>query len=248
MKNDTIKVAVAELMLGYTRVQGLVVYNSASKEFNEISPAQARRLIDSGELFGVKYEKTEDGYEFHCDESFSQEDLMIKTACGKYRSMNNEIIGSSILNSIYTVVKKIEYTDQNFYEIVGTKCSRMVITEDNLRELNNISHVAGCWIDSEITLHEAIPVIEKGIPYNMNEIEVNSDIPVNKVIEKPVDKDSEVKEEPIDTDSEVKEDPVDLSDTEELKELSSEEMNEVFGEKAKPKNSNRNNSKKKKRA
>ena len=229
---DNLKVAVAELMLGYTRVQGLVVYNSASKEFNEVPPAQAKRLITAGELYGVKYKDTEDGIQFYCDEDFSQEDILIKTACGKYRSMNNEIIGSSVLNSIYTVVKKVEYTDKSFYEIVGTKCSRLMIAEENLVELNKISHVAGCWIseNGDIQLHDAIPVVKRDISYNSNIIEVDVNIPTNKVVEPAVEAQGALADLFNVPDQESEQQNKEGFEATDLQEPTPEEMKEAFSE------------------
>lgn len=143
------KFAVSVSMLGYTRVNGLCVYDGRTREFLDLTPAEARDLIDKGEIKGVLHKKTEDGIVFVTDDSFNQTDILIKSA-NKYRSLNNEKIGSDILNSMYTLVRVID-TDYRgrAYEIISSKHARIKLSEESLRDLNNISIIAGCRISED---------------------------------------------------------------------------------------------------
>lgn len=140
--------AVSVLMLGYTRLSGLVAYNSESREFEEITPAVARNMIEHKQIKGVKWKNNDDGGEFVVDtEGFNQQDIPIKTAVGKFRSMvNNNYSGLTVV-SMYSVVRVLE-TDYRgrLYEVVSNKCARVKIPEENLIELSKITNVAGVII------------------------------------------------------------------------------------------------------
>lgn len=151
--------AVSVLMLGYTRLSGLVAYNSESREFEEITPAVARNMIEHKQIKGVKWKNNDDGGEFVVDtEGFNQKDIPIKTAVGKFRSMVNENYTGLTVVSMYTVVRVIE-TDYRgrLYEVVSNKCARVKIAEENLIELAKITNVAGVIIeDNHVEVCEGV--------------------------------------------------------------------------------------------
>lgn len=153
------------LSLGYTRIAGVQAYNTDTRAFDELTPAVARKLIKSGELLGVLWEEPAMKYEegrFVPDEGFNKKNIIIKTAVGKYRPMYNDLPDQPI-NSMYNVVRVI-HTDYRgtLYEIVSNRCDRIKVTEEQLRQLNEISPVAGVWImDTDIRLHEAIKVEDR---------------------------------------------------------------------------------------
>ena len=78
-------VALAILGLGYTRVNGILSYDIQTRSFPELTPAQARKLIDSNELVGVKFTKSDLGGEFIPDTDFGYTNILLKTGCGKFR-------------------------------------------------------------------------------------------------------------------------------------------------------------------
>ncbi|MBD5508838.1 MAG: hypothetical protein HDR05_12545 [Lachnospiraceae bacterium] len=152
------KYAVSVCMLGYTRIQGVVCFDSDTKEFLEITPAVAKRMIDHGQIKGIKWKNTEDGVEFVCDtENWNQQDIPVKTACGKFRPLLNDYPGVQV-NSMYTVVRVLD-TDYRgrLFEVVSNKCCRVKITENNLRQLATITTIAGCWItDDEVKVADGV--------------------------------------------------------------------------------------------
>lgn len=150
---------VSIMMLGYTRINGVVAYDSESKGFEELTPAVARQLIAKNMIKGIKWKNSEgNSGEFICDlEGWNQQNIPIRTACGKFRPMLDDVPGLPI-NSMYTVVRVID-TDYRgrLYEIVSNKCARLKVVDKNLRELNNITNIAGVWItDDNIRLADGI--------------------------------------------------------------------------------------------
>lgn len=146
---QSMRYAVSVMMLGYTRLSGLVAFNSETKEFEEITPAVARNMIEHKQIKGVKWKNNDDGGEFIVDtEGFNQKDIPIKTAVGKFRSMVNDNGTGLASNSMYTVVRVLE-TDYRgrLYEVVSNKCARVKIAEENLIELAKITNVAGVIIE-----------------------------------------------------------------------------------------------------
>lgn len=151
-------VALAILGLGYTRVNGILSYDIQTRSFPELTPAQARKLIDSNELVGVKFTKSDLGGEFIPDTDFGYTNILLKTGCGKFRPYYNDIPGEPV-NSIYALVRVID-TDYRgrLYEVVGNTGQRIKISEEQLRGLAAITQVALVTItDDSINVMECVP-------------------------------------------------------------------------------------------
>lgn len=149
--------AVSLIYLGYTRNSGAVLFDSDTKEFLDSTPAEVRRLIDLGLVKGLKWRNGDDGPEFVVDaEGFNQQNIPVKSA-NKFRPYLNDVPGAPI-NSMYTVVRVLD-TDYRgkLYEVVSNKCARIKITEQNLRELSQLTNIAGVWItDNEIKVCDGV--------------------------------------------------------------------------------------------
>lgn len=149
--------AVSLIYLGYTRNSGAVLFDSDTKEFLDSTPAEVRRLIDLGLVKGLKWRNGDDGPEFVVDaEEFNQQNIPVKSA-NKFRPYLNDVPGAPI-NSMYTVVRVLD-TDYRgkLYEVVSNKCARIKITEQNLRELSQLTNIAGVWItDNEIKVCDGV--------------------------------------------------------------------------------------------
>ena len=149
--------AVSLIYLGYTRNSGAVLFDSDTKEFLDSTPAEVRRLIDLGLVKGLKWRNGDDGPEFIVDtEEFNQQNIPVKSA-NKFRPYLNDVPGAPI-NSMYTVVRVLD-TDYRgrLYEVVSNKCARIKITEQNLRELSQLTNIAGVWItDNEIKVCDGV--------------------------------------------------------------------------------------------
>lgn len=150
--------AVSVGYLGYTRCNNVCVYNPESRGFDDLTPAEARRYIDRKQLKGVLWRNGDDGPEFYPDaDGFNQKDIMIKSA-NKFRPMLHDVLAGNPVNSFLTVVRVLD-TDYRgrLYEVVSNKYSRLKITEQNLRELNEITVIAGVWItDNEIKVCDGV--------------------------------------------------------------------------------------------
>ncbi len=150
--------AVSVGFLGYTRCNNVCVYNPESRGFDDLTPAEARRYIDRKQLKGVLWRNGDEGPEFYPDaDGFNQKDIMIKSA-NKFRPMLHDVLAGNPVNSFLTVVRVLD-TDYRgrLYEVVSNKYSRLKITEQNLRELNEITVIAGVWItDNEIKVCDGV--------------------------------------------------------------------------------------------
>ena len=151
-------VALAILGLGYTRVNGILSYDIQTRSFPELTPAQARKLIDSNELVGVKFTGSGLDGEFIPDKEYGYTNILLKTGCGKFRPYYNNIPLEPV-NSIYALVRVID-TDYRgrLYEVVGNTCQRIKISEEQLRGLAAITQVALVTItDDSINVMECVP-------------------------------------------------------------------------------------------
>ena len=144
-------IAVAVMMLGYTRTQGVVGYNSDTKAFDLLTPALARKKIDNKEIYGILWRKNDsDMLEFYPDkEGWNQGDIMILSGL-TYRPMITDIPGMEILNTIYAVSRIISENGKNSYEVISNTFQRLALTEEQLVELANITVVAGVRIENGI--------------------------------------------------------------------------------------------------
>ena len=185
--------AVSVMALGYTRTNGVVCFNNNTREFLEITPAKARELINNGKLKGLKWINGEDGPEFICDkDGWNQQNMPIKTACGKFRPMLNDYPGYEF-NTMFTLVRVVDVDECRLYEIVSNKCCRIKVKEANLRELNNITSIAGCWInEDEIVVADGVLMVDRRTSTKEQAAEV--DIENSPLIEEPVVKEPVVEE------------------------------------------------------
>ena len=212
--------AVSVMALGYTRINGVVCYNNSTREFLEITPAKARELINNGKLKGLKWINGEDGPEFVCDtEGFNQLNMPIKTACGKFRPMLHDHPGYEF-NTMFTLVRVVDVDECRLYEIVSNKCCRIKVKEANLRELNNITSIAGCWIhEDEIVVADGVLMVDRKTSTKEQAVEV--DIENSPLVEEPLVE--EIPEEELVVEA-VEENPI----TEGIVEVAKEYVDEIL--------------------
>lgn len=169
-------VALAILGLGYTRINGILTYDTQTKSFPELTPAQARKMISSGELVGVKYNGSGLDGEFIPDTEFEYKNILLKTGCGKFGPYYNDIPGEPV-NSIYAVVRVLD-TDYKgrLYEVVSNTCQRIKITEEQLRGLAAITQVALVTItDDSINVMECVPYEDRRKPVDAEPADAQDD-------------------------------------------------------------------------
>jgi hypothetical protein len=213
--------AVNILMLGYTRLAGVTAYNSETRNFDEITPAVARKLIAEGRIKGILWKNTVDGGEFVPDiKEFNQQNILVKTAVGKFRPLLNDHVGIEI-NSMYTVVRKI-LTDYRgiLYEIVSNKAGRVKVTEKQLRELNEITNIAGVFInDDDIIICDGVALEDRKVSAKDFTVEVD----IDRASTEPAVDDVEITEvdekatvDVVDANVEVKTEEIATTETEEI--------------------------------
>ena len=236
--------AVSLIYLGYTRNSGAVLFDSDTKEFLDSTPAEVRRLIDLGLVKGLKWRNGDDGPEFIVDtEEFNQQNIPVKSA-NKFRPYLNDVPGAPI-NSMYTVVRVLD-TDYRgrLYEVVSNKCARIKITEQNLRELSQLTNIAGVWItDNEIKVCDGVQyenrkadaAFSKGtykdgiaiesLPSTKEILEDKSEPAQEKVEEAPVEQEKTEQTE-AKTEAKTEEAPVEQSETDKKE---PESLEDIFG-------------------
>ena len=154
--------AVSIMSLGYTRINGVVAYNNNTYEFLEITPAVAKKLISNGQMKGLLWKNTEQSdqrFEFVCDkEGFNQQNILVKTACGKFRPLYNDYPGNHI-NSMCSVVRVFENGSERKYEVISNTCFRITMNEKYLRKLAKIAYVSGVVIgEDEIKVCDGVVI------------------------------------------------------------------------------------------
>lgn len=152
------RTAICRLDLGFTRVAGFTVYNAANKDFDETTPKDVKDLIKQVGVNGLRLNK--DGDIELDTEGFNMHNLMVKSACGKYRTLYPT---TSIVNCMYAVVRLIETDNGRLYEVINNKCGRVKITPDRLKILIEVGCVAGVKMgaDGEIEICTGVIIEDK---------------------------------------------------------------------------------------
>lgn len=237
------KFPICILSLGYTRIAGVTLYDTKTRDFTETTPRNAKELISMGMVKGLQW----NGEEFVPDKRFNMQNILIKTAVGKYRPMYNDLPGLPVY-SRYVLVRVLETNKGRLFELVNNKCQRVKLTEKQLRELYAIDAVAGVFIgevdenyvytpigyggcaEGEITICEGVVVENRVYPEHIDFGEVplrleNSDQYIGKVND---DKKEET-EEKVEPAVESMEEPAEVEKTDEQEESTSDEGVDIGG-------------------
>jgi hypothetical protein len=130
------------------RVAGFTCYESSTKEFLELTPKQAKNLIASAGIRGLRLENDEIVLD---QEGFNMKNLMVRSGIGNFHAMYPV---DSMINTMYSVVKVVRNTDGIFYEIVSNKAARTLISEERLKAIMAFTNVAGVYTDE----HQAVAI------------------------------------------------------------------------------------------
>ena len=150
------KYPVCRLDLGFTRVAGFCLYCEQSREFQETTPKDVKDLIKQGQVNGLKLVNGEIELD---TEGFNLNNLMVKSAVGKFRPLYST---DSMINCMYTVVRVIETDKGRLYETISNKCARVKISEEKLKILMQIGYVAGVkMVDGEIIICNGVTIQDK---------------------------------------------------------------------------------------
>ena len=137
------KTVICRIDLGMTRIAGYTLYDSDSKEFQETTPGEVKKLVSRGEVNGLKLVDGQIGLD---TEGFNTRNLMVKSGVGKYRPLYPT---SSIVNCMYAVVRVINVNDEfDIYEIISNKCGRRDIYYSELKILMKMGNVSGVRLDA----------------------------------------------------------------------------------------------------
>lgn len=151
------KTVVARIDLGYTRVAGFLIYDSETKEFQEITPRAVANLVMAHRVNGLVFDK--DGELVPDREGWNLGNIKIRSGMGNYRDFNtNEPKGEVV----YSVVRVICLKDDvPLFEVVNNKCARVFYTAKQLAALDEFNWVGGVRInhkDGEITTCKGVVI------------------------------------------------------------------------------------------
>ena len=150
MGADSIMVAINIMALGYTRIQGVQVYDSATLSFPYITPAKAKKLIDEGTLKGVRWIKNCDtgAIDFEPDADWNLQNITVLS--GLTTRLWRENYEENVMNSIYSVVKETVHADGNVsYTVISNTCQRLEMNAEQVKGLASITEVGGVVLENE---------------------------------------------------------------------------------------------------
>lgn len=173
------KFAVCVISLGYTRLAGITLYDSQSRDFTETTPRVARELMKKGLVKGVLWDEKENM--FVPDPEFGMTDILVKTGVGKYRPLLNDVPGMPIYSS-YTLVRVLETNKGRLFELISNKCQRVKISEEALIGLSKIGNIGGVIITENEDNTTSIKICDGVVIENRvypDEAKVGVDLPLN---------------------------------------------------------------------
>lgn len=151
------KTAVCRIDLGVTRIAGYTLYDETTREFQETTPKEVKALILADQVNGLKLADGEIALD---DEGFNMQNMMIKSAVGKYRMLCP--VNNSLVNCTYAVVRMLKTDNGPVYETVSNKCARVKVPPERLKMMMEIGYVAGARLaDGDIQLCSGVTVEDR---------------------------------------------------------------------------------------
>lgn len=143
--------------LGMTRIAGYTLFDEATKEFQELTPKEVKELVKQGQVNGLKLANDEIEPD---SEGFNVKNLMVKSACGKFRPLYPT---TSMVNCMYSVVRVIETDNGRIYETISNKSARVKVTPERLKILMEVAYVAGVTMreNGEIKICNGVTIQDK---------------------------------------------------------------------------------------
>lgn len=127
------------LDLGVTRNVGFTLFDEISREFQETTIGEVKKLVKLKQVNGLVM--LANG-EIELDrEGFNMKNLMVKSAVGRYRKLYTS--DSVVVSCMYAVVRVIVTDNGKLYETISNKCARVKITPERLKMLMEMGYVAG---------------------------------------------------------------------------------------------------------
>ena len=139
------KTIVCRLDLGFTRIAGYVLFDSDSKEFQEMTPRMTANLVRAHRVNGLVFDS--DGELVPDKNGWNLGNIKIKSGVGNFRDFNTiEPRGEMV----YSVVRAMRIDDENvIFEVINNKCARVFYTAKQLAALAQFHWVGGVEIDPE---------------------------------------------------------------------------------------------------
>lgn len=139
------RTVVARMDLGYTRIAGWVLYDSETKEFQEMTPKIVENNVKAHRVNGLVFDEA--GELVPDREGWNLGNIKIRSGVGNYRDFNTtEPKGETV----YSVVRVLKLNaDTEIYEVVNNRCARVFYTAKQLAALAEFNWVGGVRVDHE---------------------------------------------------------------------------------------------------
>lgn len=142
--------------LGYTRVAGFTLFDSASLEFQETTPREVEKLVHQGQINGLRF--SENGELIPDLEGWNLGNYKICSGIGKFRDWNTQDPRGA---TCYSVVRAININNVGcIYETINNRCGRVFYTGKQLAALSSIFWVGGIKVNEDDDTIELCPGVE----------------------------------------------------------------------------------------
>lgn len=142
--------------LGYTRVAGFTLFDSASLEFQETTPREVEKLVHQGQINGLRF--SENGELIPDLEDWNLGNYKICSGIGKFRDWNTQDPRGA---TCYSVVRAININNVGcIYETINNRCGRVFYTGKQLAALSSIFWVGGIKVNEDDDTIELCPGVE----------------------------------------------------------------------------------------
>jgi len=140
-----VKTVVCRIDLGFTRVAGYVLYDSDTKEFQELTPKVVMNHVMAHRVNGLTFDK--DGEMVPDREGWNLGNIKIRSGVGHYRDFNTKEPKGE---TVYSVVRAIQlHKDCVIFEVINNRGARVFYTAKQLASLAEFNWVGGVVIDQE---------------------------------------------------------------------------------------------------
>ncbi len=173
--------AVCKLMLGRTRDAGWVLYNSETFAFDEMTPSKVYDLVEKKQVNGLCIRQ---GLIELDREEYGTQNIMVRSGVGNYRPLFSNEMNSYTDELFYVTRVYFDGSDNGpAYEVVSSKCARLLLNADGVHHMLDKGIVYGVIRDEEglvltpagvdfidmIPTTDGVDDIDSGLDVNVNE-------------------------------------------------------------------------------
>ncbi len=125
--------AVCEIFWSRCRSAGWILFNSETASFDELTPSKVYRLVEKKQVNGLCIHQ---GILELDREDYGAQNIMAKSGVGNYRLLYTDKAHTDIDELFY--VTRVYFDDSvngPAYEVVSSKCARILLNKDGIRHM-----------------------------------------------------------------------------------------------------------------